>query len=77
MSQLNHLFGLRNYVLKMKRAAESEGVSQSRWVAKLIEEKLASDWPEERPCSWRAHGLTFPEADELRQQGEDLPRESL
>src|SRR3954470_21496140 len=31
---------------KMKAAARSAGVSQSRWVADLIREKTAARWPE-------------------------------
>ena len=61
-------------VSKMKRAAESEGVSQSKWVAKLIEERLATSWSEEVKQLVGAWA-DFPEAE--RQQGEDLPRESL
>lgn len=30
---------------KIRDAATSEGVSQSSWIAKLIEEKLEAEWP--------------------------------
>ena len=58
----------------MKRAAESEWVSQSKWVAKLIEERLATSWSEEVEQLVGAWP-DFLEAE--RQQGEDLPRDSL
>jgi hypothetical protein len=31
---------------RMKAAAKSAGVSQSRWVADLIREKTAAQWPD-------------------------------
>ncbi len=62
---------------KMRDRAKQEGISQSQWVAKLIETKLASSWPE----SVRALAGAwpdFPELTELRQaQGEDTLRESF
>jgi hypothetical protein len=30
---------------RMKRAAEAEGLSQSKWVSRLIREKTAQEWP--------------------------------
>ena len=61
---------------KMKKAAESEGVSRSKWVAKLIEEKLSSDWSKDVK---RLSGAwaDFPEAEELRRQMGDSPRDPL
>jgi hypothetical protein len=62
---------------KMRRAAESEGLSQSRWIAKLVSDRLSSQWPEsvrELAGAWP----DFPEAEELRQSaGQDVPREKL
>jgi len=62
---------------KMRQAAESEGVSQSQWVSRLIKEKLATTWPEgvkQLAGAWP----DFPEAEELREdQGQDVPRETL
>lgn len=62
---------------KMRRAAESEGVSQSKWVAALVEERLAQRWPASVLALAGAWG-DFPEAETLRQgMAEDLPREPL
>ena len=62
---------------KMRDRAKQEGVSQSQWVAQLIETKLSSSWPK----SVRALAGAwpdFPELTELRQaHGEDTLRESL
>ena len=64
---------------KMKTAAKSAGVSQSRWVADLIREKTATQWPEslrELAGSWTDDD--FPSLEEIRAgMGEDAPRESL
>ncbi|CAN5901773.1 hypothetical protein BH24DEI2_BH24DEI2_26270 [soil metagenome] len=60
---------------KAKEAASSQGLSQSKWIARLIEERLSSEWPEsvrQLAGSWP----DFPDAETLRAaQGEDLPRE--
>lgn len=62
---------------KMRHAAESEGVSQSRWLAALVEQRLAQHWPESVRALAGAWG-DFPEAEALRQgMAEDLPREPL
>lgn len=60
---------------KMRENAKVEGVSQSQWIARLIEEKLATTWPE--PVRRLAGAWSdFPEAEALRQgQGEDVLRE--
>lgn len=64
---------------KMKAAAKSAGVSQSRWVAGLIQEKTATRWPESLARlagTWS--GDDFPSLEEIRAGvGEDVPRESL
>jgi len=60
---------------KMKIAAKAAGVSQSRWVAELIREKTAAEWPE---SVVRLAGAwpDFPTAEELRAGlGEDARRE--
>jgi hypothetical protein len=60
---------------KLARAAQDAGLSRSRWVANLIREKTAREWPDsvrQLLGVWR----DFPEAAELRAgEGEDLPRE--
>jgi hypothetical protein len=62
---------------RMKKAAEAAGISQSRWVAQLIREKIGSEWPDEIRRifgSW----TDFPSLEELRAgTGEDLPREPV
>jgi len=62
---------------KVREAAAGEGVSRSRWVAKLIERELVSSWPaavRELAGAWP----DFPSAAELRRSAaEDLPREGL
>lgn len=62
---------------KMRERIKGEGVSQSQWIAKLIEEKLGHSWP----ISVRALAGAwpdFPEMEALRQdQGRDHPRESF
>jgi hypothetical protein len=55
----------------------SEGISQSRWIAKLVEKKLESEWPKsirQLAGAWP----DFPEAEELREdQALDTSREPL
>jgi hypothetical protein len=61
---------------KMKLAAKAAGVSQSRWVADVIRQRTAAQWPEsiERLAgAWE----DFPTAEEIRAGlGEDVPRET-
>ena len=60
---------------KMKTAAGSAGISLSRWVAGLIREKVADEWPSDvagLAGAWR----DVPTAEEIRAgEGEDVPRE--
>jgi hypothetical protein len=62
---------------KMKRAVRSEHISQSRWVAELIRERLREQWPESVrriPGSWK----DAPTAEELRENlGADRRRGQL
>ena len=61
---------------RMKVAAKSAGVSQSRWVAELIRTRTATEWPEsiaKLAGAW----ADLPSLEELRQSGEDVPREPL
>lgn len=62
---------------KMIKAAESANLSKSKWIARLIQEKIAKEWPQsviDMAGSWN----DFPEADELRaNQGQDIARESF
>ena len=62
---------------KMIKAAESANLSKSKWIARLIQEKIAKEWPQsvvDMAGSWN----DFPETDELRaNQGQDIARESF
>ncbi|MGM0452332.1 MAG: CopG family transcriptional regulator [Thermodesulfobacteriota bacterium] len=63
---------------KMKEAAKSNHVSVSKWVAAIIEEKIATEWPRDivkLAGSWKDD---FPTIEELRANpGQDSPRETL
>ena len=63
---------------KMKEAAKSSRVSVSKWVAGIIEEKIATEWPQdiiELAGSWEDD---FPTVEELRSNlGQESPREVL
>jgi len=62
---------------KMKEAAKTAGVSQSRWVAELIREKTTTQWPESVVELAGAWG-DFPTAEEIRAGlDKDAPREPL
>lgn len=62
---------------KVRQAAEGEGLSRSKWVAKVLEEKLASSWPQHIKALAGAWP-DFPEAEALRQAApQDVPREVL
>ena len=62
---------------KMVEAAQSANLSKSKWIAKLIQEKVNSEWPlsvQEAAGSWDV----FPSAEDLRNnQGKDTKREEL
>ncbi|HEY0512215.1 MAG TPA: CopG family transcriptional regulator [Thermoanaerobaculia bacterium] len=62
---------------KMRMAAKASGVSQSRWVAELIREKTATEWPAsivQLAGAWAEDD--FPSLDQIRKGiPPDLPRE--
>ena len=61
----------------VKRAATTEGLSQSQWVASLIKRKTATQWPE-HIRNMAGQWTDFPDAKALRdQQPDDTPKESL
>jgi hypothetical protein len=84
-----HLYVLRRYSMgqvtiyldadsekRLKEAAAVAGMSVSRWVAHLIEERTRTQWPHavrEAAGAWR----TFPDREEIAPLGEDIPREPL
>ena len=64
--------------IKMKKAAKSSHLSVSKWVARIIEEKITTEWPQDivkLAGSWKND---FPTIEEIRASpGQDYPRESL
>ncbi|MCP3888600.1 MAG: CopG family transcriptional regulator [Desulfobulbaceae bacterium] len=63
---------------KMKEAAKSGHLSVSKWVARIIEEKITTEWPEnivKLAGSWKDD---FPTIKEIRSaDAHDSPREEL
>ncbi|NKI36183.1 CopG family transcriptional regulator [Wenzhouxiangella sp. XN79A] len=62
---------------RLREAAADAGLSVSRWVAELIEERTRTQWPSvvrELAGAWQ----DFPDLEDLRdQEGKDLEREPL
>ena len=62
---------------KLQAFLQGCNVSKSRWIASLIREKTAAEWPRSvtrLAGAWK----DFPEADELRSElGVDSPREPV
>ena len=62
---------------KMVTAAKAAHLSKSKWIAQLIQDKVADEWPQfvaELAGAWD----DFPTIDNLRSHlGEDVERESL
>ena len=62
---------------RMKQAARAAGVSRSRWLARLVQERTSQEWPaavRELAGAWP----DFPLAEDIRkEQPGDLPREEL
>jgi hypothetical protein len=62
---------------KMREITKSMHISQSKWIANLIKEKLVDEWPESVKKLAGAWG-DFPSAEEIRGTlGEDSMREDL
>lgn len=63
--------------LKMVEAAKSAQLSKSKWISKLIQEKVANEWPQsvvELAGAWE----DFPSIAEIRKnEGKDANREAL
>lgn len=76
MPQLN-LYVDKHTHLHIKKSAKAAGVSLSKWVSTLIQEKSASEWPAEVLAlsgAWK----DFPSLEEIREnRGKDLPRETF
>ncbi|HHJ18223.1 MAG TPA: CopG family transcriptional regulator [Gammaproteobacteria bacterium] len=62
---------------KMQLAAQAANLSKSKWIAKLIQEKVANEWPQsvvDLAGAWE----DFPSIDNLRaNNGTDVERESI
>lgn len=62
---------------KLQHLVEKSGISKSKWIAQLIEQKSATTWPAgiiELAGAWK----DFPVAEEIRKGiGEDVPREPI
>lgn len=62
---------------QMAKAAKAEKLSKSKWVAKLIQTKVANEWPDsiaKLAGTWK----DLPLAEEIRAGfGQDVKRESL
>jgi len=62
---------------KMAAAAKSAHLSKSKWVAKLIQEKVANEWPKSvinMAGAWE----DFPDIEEIRSnKGKDAKRENF
>ncbi|MCK6491179.1 MAG: CopG family transcriptional regulator [Planctomycetes bacterium] len=59
---------------RLRQAAQQDGVSVSRWVARLVEERTAVAWPAEVVAlagAWADEDLQRPAA------GDDVPRIAL
>lgn len=62
---------------KMAAAAKSAKLSKSKWIARLIQEKVTNEWPQsisDFAGSWEE----FPSLDNIRKDlGEDVKREAF
>ncbi len=62
---------------KMTEAAKSAHLSKSKWIAKVIQEKVANEWPQSvvnLAGSWE----DFPDLEEIRSHsGKDAKREQV
>ncbi len=62
---------------KMVDAAKSSRLSKSKWIARLIQDKVANEWPQsvvELAGTWE----DFPSIDDIRSnEGNDTKRETL
>ncbi len=62
---------------KMRATAEAMNLSQSKWVATIIREKLQNEWPAS-VVALAGAWTDLPEADEIRATiGEDIAREEF
>ena len=57
--------------MKMKKAARASRLSVSEWVAKIIKEKTATEWPQDIVNLAGSWGDDIPELEELRAESAD------
>jgi len=63
---------------RLKRAAQSEGVPVSRWIAGLVEREIRAEWPHSVRELAGAWDRDFPDGEQIRAgDPEDSPREPL
>jgi hypothetical protein len=76
MAQVN-LYLDEDTARKLKAVAKASGLSQSKWVAKVIRERVSDEWPPQLAALAGAWP-DFPDAEDLRQGlGQDAFREPL
>ncbi len=64
-------------VARMRTAAEQAGLSMSAWLARLVRERMQTEWPAE-VASLAGAWSDLPCAEELRRCGaDDVPREEF
>ena len=51
---------------KMKRAAKASSLSLSKWITKIIEEKISEEWSQDILDLAGAWGNDFPSIEEIR-----------
>jgi hypothetical protein len=62
---------------KMRAFIKSKGISQSKWIANLIREKLHNEWPDS-VVALSGAWADFPSVEEIRsEKGQDSFREPL
>ena len=62
---------------KVQQITKSMHISKSKWVANLIKEKIADEWPESVK-NLAGEWTDLPSAEEIREGlGEDIKRETL
>ena len=67
----------RETAARVDKAATAAGLSKSRWLAELVRERTATEWPAD-VAQLAGAWSEFPDAAELRAgAGQDLPREAL
>jgi len=77
MSQIT-IYLDKDVEVKLKAAAKSNNLSVSKWIAGIIQEKIATEWPKNIVGLAGSWGDEFPTIEEIRSNsGQDCPRESF